>query len=563
MILDLIGSVLLYLVVSAGLAWPVAARLSCSASERLLASSFLSLVAVYLFAWAVYVWDLPLVALYALPVATIVGLALNWRGAAQTCRDREVRNLLSQQMIVTGWCIGWLALVVTYSGGGWAGDWFEHWQRTTFFLEQGPRNHLFHGFDSLTSRPPLANIVTGAFMWLTAVDFPHYQLATTFFSSLAFLPAALLANRLGDRSSSKVLALLFMVSPMFVQNTTFAWTKLPSAFFSLTAVYFFLQRDRAVPAAGVLCALALAAALLAHYSAGPYAIVLAAAWIVLGWTRRSGLGWWRETALATVSGIALLATWFTWAFHEYGVAGTLFTNTTVTTKAPTVAAQVLSAALNLRDTLIPHFLRDVDYQFIAQSSPWGWWRDWFFQLYQVNLLLAFGSTTWLVVLMALIKYVRGLSLGSRMITGFAIASTIAIGVAVHSARDVWGLAHICLQPLVLAGLAFVAARWHALSAFWRRVVVGGAVVDLVLGIVLQFGAQSFLLDDWLAPDRPAIETLQSYSKVAGINLSAKAYFQFTFFGDSFSAWKLIVLLVLLAVLGLALLRTRPQIAKQP
>src|SRR5262249_59914048 len=62
----------------------------------------------------------------------------------------------------------------------------------------------------------------------------HYQLAMTFFSSLTFLPAALLARRFGGcRGAVTALALLFMVNPMFLENATFAWTKLPAAFFVL------------------------------------------------------------------------------------------------------------------------------------------------------------------------------------------------------------------------------------------------------------------------------------------------------------------------------------------
>ena len=112
-----------------------------------------------------------------------------------------------------------------------------------------------------------------------------------------------------------------------------------------------------------------------------------------------------------------------------------------------------------------------------------------------------------------------------------------------------------LQPLVLAGLALLAAQWDGLGAGWRRVVVAGATLDGLLGIALQFGAQSFLLDQWLAPGRPAVATMASYSAIANLNLRAKLQNQWVFFGDGFVAQETLILVTLAAVLGLALWRT--------
>jgi len=58
-------------------------------------------------------------------------------------------------------------------------------------------------------------------------------------------------------------------------------------------------------------------------------------------------------------------------------------------------------ALNLRDTIVPHFLRASAFNEYAQSSPWGWWRDWFFLLYQCNLCFVFGSVAGTAICVAL------------------------------------------------------------------------------------------------------------------------------------------------------------------
>jgi hypothetical protein len=556
MLATTLSSLLVFAVMSVGLGWPFAARLNLPAAEKILSAVIVSLLGGFGVAWGVYVFSWPVFVFWSLPALALFGLAWGRTALVAVWRDREARDLIVAQMIVTAWSVGWLALVVTYSGGGWTGDWFGHWQRTVFFLEHGPRDILFNGFDPLTSRPPLANLVTGALLAVTSRDFAHYQLALTWLGCLAFLPAALLARRGAGRPVTAVLAVLFMLSPLWVQNVTFAWTKLPAAFFTLAAVHYFLAAgEPGNRSAGLGCAATLAAALLTHYSAGPYAVVIAAGWLIRGWPRRKERAWWQETAFAATVGAAVLATWFAWSLRTYGAAGTLLTNTSVTDQAADRATQLANVALNLRDTVVPHFLRHVDYRFIAQTSAWGWWRDWFFLLYQVNLLFACGSLAWLVLGVALVRRGAALSPALRLGWGAAIAATVFLGIAAHGARDPWGLAHICLQPLVLAGLALLAAQWDGLGAGWRRVVVAGATLDGLLGIALQFGAQSFLLDQWLAPGRPAAATMASYSAIANLNLRAKLQNQWVFFGDGFVAQETLILVTLAAVLGLALWRT--------
>ena len=195
MIADTLGSVLLFILLMTGVGWPLAARLTCTPAERLVASVALSWFGVFLVAWVVYVAALPRSVFWLLPLAAVAGVATGWRAWLEVWRDSDVREMAIAQSVVTAWSIGWLALVATYSGGAWVGDWFGHMQRADFFLSRGPRDILFNGFDALTSRPPLANVVFGAFMALTRSDFAHYQLACTFLGSLAFLPAALLVRR--------------------------------------------------------------------------------------------------------------------------------------------------------------------------------------------------------------------------------------------------------------------------------------------------------------------------------------------------------------------------------
>ncbi|MEY2880458.1 MAG: hypothetical protein RLZZ15_2838 [Verrucomicrobiota bacterium] len=576
MFLDFLVSLLLFAIVTAGLAWPLAARLRLAPAEKILAGAALSLLGVFVFGWAVFVFHPPTLLFWLLPPLALTGLAESRRELATTWRDADARALLVAQLLVSAWCVGWLALVQSYSGGGWAGDWFEHWERAKFFLEHWPLDRNFLVTYPLTARPPLANIITGAFLRLTRTDFAHYQLVSTLLASLVFLPAAVLARRWGGLRAIAVLAVLFMVSPLFVQNATFAWTKLPAAFFALAALYFFLRTHERAPGpdtdaataateknAPLLAALFaalfaafLAAALLAHYSAGPYAVALGGAWLGLGWGRRRDAAWWRLTGLAALVGALVLALWFGWALAHYGAAGTLLTNSSATSRDVREGNQLLKIALNLRDTLVPHFLRDLDPALIAQRSTWGWLRDWFFQCYQLSFPLACGSVAWLALLWESVRAARTAPVPARRFWLWFGGCVTVLGVAAHGARDHWGLAHICLHALVLLALAWLAARWSALARPWRLALAVGATVDFVCGIALQFGVQSYALDRWLTPNRPPDEALRSYSEPAFMNLVGKVHNQLDFFGDVFPAPAPLVFALLAALLVCALMRTR-------
>lgn len=552
-----------------GPAWPIVARRDLRPAEKLVAAGVLSLLAVFLLGWAAFVLRLPPAVHLALPALAVAGLAARWPEFTALGRDPEVRALAGSQALVTAWCLGWLATIVSYSGGGWAGDWFEHWERARHYLTRGPAEAVFIDHAGVTARPPLANVVTAVLLSLTRADFAAYQLHSTLLASLAFAPAALWAHRWGGPAAGRVAAVLFLLNPLFIQNATFAWTKLPAAGFVLAAAWFLHRAagsPRPVPAA-LLGAAALAAALLTHYSAGPVALVLAGAWLAWSWARHTEAAWWRATGAAAALGAALLATWFGWALAVYGPGGTLLANTSVQAAAASAGDQFARIALNLRDTLVPPFLRAVDPALIAQASPWGAWRDRFFQLYQVNLLFAFGSIGWLVLGAALVRAGAGVAPVRRAGWAAAIAATVGLGVAVHGARDEWGLAHICLQPLVLLGLAALAAHWPALPRGWRLAAVAGAAADALLGLALHFGVQSLALDHWLAPGRSFDAIFAAYNPTAFMNVAAKVQHQLAFFADTVAPVRALLPLWLAACLGLALWRARrgrrPQADEMP
>ena len=545
--------------VTFGLAWPIAHRLGLDPAEKLVASMILSLLGIFALGWLTYVAALPAVTLWLSPLLAIAGLYLGRRTLVATLGDPTVRALLFAQFLVTAWCLGWLSLVASYSGGGWAADWVEHWERARFWLERGPLDQLFLGSYAVSARPPLINVVAGVFLSLTRADFAHYQIISTVLASLAFLPSALLAHRFGGRRAIAILAVLVAVSPLLVQNATFPWTKLPTAACVLAALYFFLRaHDPAPPStAPVLFAACLATGLLAHYSAGPAAVVLALAWLARGWSRRRDPAWWRTTVAAAFIGALVLTTWFAWSVAQYGPAGTFLSSSSIQSPDARTGNQPLKIILNLRDTLVPHFLRPLDTALIAQRNFWGSVRDWFFQIYQLNLVFAFGSVAGFALIREAGRAYRTAGSATRRGWTLALVSLVLLSVAVQGERDTWGLTHICLQSFVLLGLAFLAARWHGMSRPWRIALIVGAAFDFLAGIALHFAVQSFALDRWFAPagTDPAA-TYTGYNGVALMNLAAKIQHRLAFVADLSPAPPALALALLAAILALMLARAR-------
>jgi hypothetical protein len=228
----------------------------------------------------------------------------------------------------------------------------------------------------------------------------------------------------------------------------------------------------------------------------------------------------------------------------------------VTVKDVHSGNQLLRVALNLRDTIVPHFLRPLDGALIAQTSRWGYWHDWWFQLYQVSLFFIFGSVAWLVLLRESAHSWKSAAPHRRSFWALFALGVILLGVAVHGARDIWGLAHICLQSLVVLGLAWLAARWSTLGRGWRVVLLAGAALDFLLGIALHFAVQSYALDRWFTPDRAPEAILRSYSGSALMNAEAKMIHHLGFFHDAFGVPAAAVLLLLTGLLLLAVAGAR-------
>ena len=494
-VLLLPGCLVVFLGLVFGLGLPVVGGWRLAPGEKICLGAAVGVILLYLSALVDYWLQLPPLAGGLLPLAALGLLAARWRVCADLLRAPDARRMLGAWLLVAGWCLGFLALVRSYSGGRWALDWVEHYDRTLIFLFHRPLNWPLFGGDHLAARPPLANAATGRFLAVTSAGFPFFQIFTTLLNSLAFLPGWLFAGRFSRNPAraQALLTVLFMVNPSVLQNSTFAWTKLITVFFVLTALYCLLPAlvrgsRRRLAAAFVF----LAAGFLAHYSAGPYAVALVAAY--LWWRRREWTRWrqWRDTAVCALPAALLLATWFGWSIGAFGVARTFLSTTAVAKSSAVSGTDFLRAGgHNLVNTLVPHPFRPVNYGAIAQLGKLGYARDYCFLIYQVNLPVMFGSVGGLTLLGLLWRRRRepgGPPSGPpAAFWWWFVGCTTVLGVAtVPAGVDYWGVAHSCLQGLLVLGLAFLAAGVDTLPRWWRHALFAGLALDFALGVGLHF-----------------------------------------------------------------------------
>ncbi len=98
-------------------------------------------------------------------------------------------------------------------------------------------------------------------------------------------------------------------------------------------------------------------------------------------------------------------------------------------------------------------------------------------MYQTNLLVAMGVIGSLVVLYLFYRAVREYRTASNKLERlFWLLLTFfctILGIAVHGERADFGVAHICLAPIVLLGILLLAGSFPRLPRAVRLLVVVG------------------------------------------------------------------------------------------
>ena len=523
-----------------GLGWLPARAGRLDPIEKLLAIVVSGLAILFVAAFGIFALHLSWDVMFLAPAVAALVLWLCRHEIAVYLSVPGVRKVLFVWALVALWTQGLLTLVNSYSGAAWGADWFEHHQRTEWLVSHGPLNQQFIGFCIFTSRPPLANTIAAAFEVINRGSFACGQVILALFGSFIVLPATLFCRRVsGSLRWLPVLALLLMLNPAFDQNSTFAWTKLPAAFFILAGAYFLLtalECRECDPTRIGFAWLSLAAGVLTHYSAGPYVLVLGAVWLLarLGTPvlRRLAL---KEAWFALVAVAPLFALWFGWAIANYGIHGTFMSNTSVVDAGPADPGwQILKIFLNVRNTLVPHPFRTVSYDLIARVKGWAWFRDYFFLIVQVNLPAMLGTGGAFALALALFHGRRSW----RATTGIycpasVIPMTMAcvvLGVAVVGGFDAWGLGHICLLPLVIVGLAVLAGKIDCVGRAGLLILGVGLGWDAVVNVGLHYWLQAQAVPQaWIS--EPSGIAANEHFGTAALNAWVKNYTHVVFLHD--------------------------------
>jgi hypothetical protein len=459
--------------------------------EKLSGGIALSLVLLYLASWSIYCLSphgasgaaIQTGAFVAVSLICVLLAILARKDFSGLLRSFRVRRALLGYAFLLLWTIVILAMIRNYSGLGWFGDWFEHFQRSLFFLHRFPA----HATNLvLPARPPMMNVLTAFFLAQTQDRFELFQVASAFLNTLLFLPCCLMLPALGLARRPRILPLvaLFALNPMVMENATYPWTKSLSAFFVVLAFWFYLAARRKNDWGRMAAAfLALSAGLLVHYSAGPYCLLL-------GFDYLSRVFWkrprkWRELAAILVPCALLLATWFAWSIAVFGPGATFQSNTSVTFSQQYQGNNLSKIAANLVDSIVPYVLRH-GLAFTGQPNPEGVLRDNAFGFYQVNLIFSMGLVGGPFVVWLLWGFVRRRSaaLHEWRFWRVLIPCLVIVGVGVVGERDLFGSAHLTLIALQALGLSLIAAAFP-----WRRVaalaIVAGCLVDFSLGVLVQ------------------------------------------------------------------------------
>ena len=531
-------------------------RRRASPLEQLLAAVLFSGLGAYLLAFGLYLLRLPAGWLGLWAGAGVAAALLEGRRWPAFGRDAEVRACLGPWAVVTVWELGALALIHHYSGGAWGGDWIEHFHRAMFFLNHWPLDFKFLDFYPLPARPPLANLVVGGLMALTGKDYAHFQLGNTLFNTLAFLPAvALVRHFTKTRSAPWLLALLWMLNPMVLQNVTLTWTKQSTAFFVLTGLWFFLRgRATGAPWRDGLAFLALGTGAVCHYSAGPYLLATAVLYLVLERRPLRQFAGWRRTAGVAAGGLAVIATWAAWSVWRYGLHGTFLSNSTAT-YFPGAGAWLRDQFANVWCTLVPQAPWQLhNWIIFGGSDPVTLVRDYCFMTYQVDFLWAIGSGAWLATLWLAVAAWRrrdtppGPAVSLAAVTGWAVL-VFVLSMAATPLEE-WGVAQACLQPMVMLALVLLAARAAMLPPLLGRVLAATTLLDFALGSVVHQAVQHRdYVTLWLR-GAPYAQLAANENVNMRINIQYQLLHGLVFFGDQVrvSAFLVVGLLAFLLLL---------------
>lgn len=500
---------------------------------RLLAAIVASYTLLYLLEFGAYVvsgpaWLPPVLAL----LLASVSLAQIVRGRGDGGERFPWRAALAWFGLVS-WLIALQSFVVAYGAASWFGDWYEHYERTIFFVDQlPPTTRFLLNLWTLPARGPAFNASAAIFLVIFGKSFWVYQIVATVLNSFLVIPLALLVRDVGRVEESKALlisAVLLAVAPFAVAQETVTWTKFFTGGLFLAGVYFYLRspRDGERQALGWSMA-SFTLGVLSHYLIIPMAAPFGVHALYSVVRKRLPV---LALLYPTAACALLLATWFVYSIAVFGVRGTVTAHTAFNEEVQASLAATQEAASrsqtenfvgNVVATLVPSSLRH-DLPALVQSPLVGVPRtagdrwlppeakearareEWLADL--VNNADSVAGELGLAGIAALlyVAWARGRSRRDEappdaawegpgslfwLLSAFAVLAVFAWTAHLYAPH---GLAHVGLQPYVLLVAVFLVRRLRGAPPYVSRALVALFLIESAVSTAALLALQSRVL----------------------------------------------------------------------
>lgn len=305
-------------------AWGFTARLKVDALTRLSVAVLASLTFLYLIEYGAYLLSLPQLApLLLFTLASVVSFLLSRKVMPPS-------DGVLTWLALTFWIIGVQGVIVVYGATAWFGDWYEHYERSLFFVEQAPATTRFLlNTWSLPARGPLFNAAAGFMMNFLGKDFSTFQVIATTLNTLAVLSLALLLrdfSGLKQRTALWFSLLLCALAPWAISQETFTWTKFAALAFLLQGIHLYLrglkENNSSMTAASFVV---FAAGILVHYLNLVFVLFFGIHFLYITAIRKWG---WKKLFVSAGISALLLATWFAYVFAVFGLKASFTANST-------------------------------------------------------------------------------------------------------------------------------------------------------------------------------------------------------------------------------------------
>jgi hypothetical protein len=458
---------------------------------------------------------------YSVLAANVLALLASHRNVRVLLGQGEVRESFAVVGLVGLIYAAMTALIKVPGGGGWRGDWREHWERAVVFTKRLPATTELFGNYLIPARPPLANSFTAAAMDFAGTGYVVHQ-ATAFVLSMTAIFAILSLRRVWQRNGAPLSALQILVlvasAGLFIHHE-YAWTKAISATPLLVAasVVLIAHRGNVNPPAWLVGLLSAIGAMV-HYSAAPFVVGL------MVWMVCNQKGSAQQTAFADDSGSGITS----------GLTSGLASGTGADSVANPVTSPVARTAVRKRRPFSFGYVFSLAVFSGLPVLPWIWWVSdnlgfdtllsstssveqrttsgvvSFFAAALLNLaisilpinvlrIFSFGTLSDGVTILFMLRAATlilssgivagwvGVRMMNRTIKGKARMQSIRYGLFVGMLAtstlpeiDVNGGAHVVFVPVIFALLAYSMVAVETLGQKWKKIVAVSCVIDVLM-----------------------------------------------------------------------------------